>query len=59
MINKLLKVIYCLVLVVITFFVAGFFTIGVWAIYGRSIAWWALAGVTVIIVALCCAGKDK
>lgn len=58
MIKKLLRIFYGLLLMAITFFVAGFFTIGVWAIYGRSIAYWALVAVTIVVVALCCAGKN-
>lgn len=58
MIKKLLRILYGIILMAITFLVAGFFTIGVWAIYGRSIAYWALVAVTIVVVALCCAGKD-
>ena len=58
MIKKPLRILYGAILMAITFFIAGFFTLGVWAIYGRSIAYWALVAVTIVVVALCCAGKD-
>lgn len=59
MIDKLLKLIYALLVLAVILIVAWFFMLGVWSIYGRSAAFWALAGLSVFIIAICSKKPEK
>ena len=50
MLKHIIRILCCIALVLLLSFVLGFFTLGVWAIYGRTIAFWALAFVCAVLV---------
>lgn len=51
MLNHIRRILYYIVLVLVLSCVLGFFTLGVWSIYGRTIAFWAMAALCVGMVA--------
>ena len=60
MLNHIRRIIYYIVLVLVLSCVLGFFTLGVWSIYGRTIAFWAMAALCVGLVVLALrSGKPK
>ena len=50
MLNHIRRFLYYIVLVLVLSCVLGFFTLGVWSIYGRTTAFWALAFVCAVLV---------
>ena len=60
MLKHIRRILYYIVLVLVLSCVLGFFTLGVWSIYGRTIAFWAMAALCVGLVALALrSGKPK
>ena len=51
MLKHIIRILCCIALVLVLSFVLGFFTLGVWAIYGRTTAFWAMAALCVGMVA--------
>ena len=51
MLKHIIRILCCIALVLLLPFVLGFFTLGVWSIYGRTIAFWAMAALCVGMVA--------
>ena len=43
MLKHIRRILYYIVLVLVLSCVLGFFTLGVWSIYGRTTAFWAMA----------------
>lgn len=50
MLKHIIRILCCIALILLLSFVLGFFTLGVWSIYGRTIAFWALAFVCAVLV---------
>ena len=50
MLKHIRRILYYIALVLVLSFVLGFFTLGVWSIYGRTTAFWALAFVCAVLV---------
>ena len=50
MLKHIRRILYYIVLVLVLSCVLGFFTLGVWSIYGRTTAFWALAFVCAVLV---------
>ena len=51
MLKHIIRILCCIALILLLSFVLGFFTLGVWSIYGRTIAFWAMAALCVGMVA--------
>ena len=51
MLKHIRRILYYIALVLVLSFVLGFFTLGVWSIYGRTTAFWAMAALCVGMVA--------
>ena len=47
MLKHIRRILYYIALVLVLSFALGFFTLGVWAIYGRTTAFWAMAALCV------------
>ena len=47
MLKHIIRILCCIALILLLSFVLGFFTLGVWSIYGRTIAFWAMAALCV------------
>ena len=50
MLKHIIRILCCLALILLLSFVLGFFTLGVWSIYGRTIAFWAMAALCAVLV---------
>lgn len=50
MLKHIIRILCCIALILLLSFVLGFFTLGVWSIYGRTTAFWALAFVCAVLV---------
>lgn len=50
MLKHIIRILCCIALILLLSFVLGFFTLGVWSIYGRTIAFWAMAALCAVLV---------
>ena len=50
MLKHIVRILCCIALILLLSFVLGFFTLGVWSIYGRTIAFWAMAALCAVLV---------